>query len=57
MTLWVRFRHAGLDGFGTLRNDTFLRHEGNLFGRHVLPTTSRVTGPKAASVCKWVRWY
>ncbi|MGK7866158.1 fumarylacetoacetate hydrolase family protein [Falsiroseomonas sp. E2-1-a20] len=31
MTLWVRFNHAGLDGFGMLEGDTILRHEGDLF--------------------------
>jgi 2-keto-4-pentenoate hydratase/2-oxohepta-3-ene-1,7-dioic acid hydratase in catechol pathway len=31
MTLWVRFRHAGLEGFGVLDGDTILRHQGDIF--------------------------
>jgi 2-keto-4-pentenoate hydratase/2-oxohepta-3-ene-1,7-dioic acid hydratase in catechol pathway len=32
MALWVRFRHDGVEGFGTLEGDTILRHEGEMFG-------------------------
>jgi 2-keto-4-pentenoate hydratase/2-oxohepta-3-ene-1,7-dioic acid hydratase in catechol pathway len=31
MTLWVRFRHAGEDGFGTLEDGVIRKHAGDLF--------------------------
>jgi 2-keto-4-pentenoate hydratase/2-oxohepta-3-ene-1,7-dioic acid hydratase in catechol pathway len=32
MTLWVRFRHAGAEGFGTLEEETVRVHAGEMFG-------------------------
>ncbi|TPG59722.1 FAA hydrolase family protein [Roseomonas nepalensis] len=44
MALWVRFQHAGGEGFGTLEGDSIQPHSGDLFAA---PTPSGETIPAA----------